>query len=91
MIKKIMKIENLGIFKKYEEKTLNEFKKQNLIYGWNSSGKTTMSKLFGALATGHSEEFPDLKYKIRTSELSHEINENAPYDKSICETERIAS
>ena len=47
MINKISKLKNFGIFQDFFWKTdLPEFKKFNLIYGWNRSGKTTISRVF---------------------------------------------
>ncbi len=48
MIKKINKIKNFGVFKdfKWDSSILDDFKKHNLFYGWNYSGKTTISRLF---------------------------------------------
>lgn len=47
MISKITRLKNFGIFKDFTWSTgLPEFKKYNLIYGWNRSGKTTISRVF---------------------------------------------
>lgn len=48
MIKKINKIKDFGIYKdyKFSHENTPEFKKFNLIYGWNYSGKTTLSRIF---------------------------------------------
>lgn len=47
MISKISKLKNFGIFHDFSWETeLPEFKKFNLIYGWNRSGKTTISRVF---------------------------------------------
>lgn len=47
MITKISKLKNFGIFHDFSWKVeLPEFKKFNLIYGWNRSGKTTLSRAF---------------------------------------------
>ncbi len=47
MIKRIEKINNFGIFKDFNwYDSIDEFKKYNLIYGWNYSGKTTLSRIF---------------------------------------------
>ncbi|MBN2478913.1 MAG: AAA family ATPase [Parachlamydiales bacterium] len=47
MITKILKLKNFGIFHDFSwEINLPEFKKFNLIYGWNRSGKTTISRIF---------------------------------------------
>ena len=49
MITKISKLKNFGIFHDFSWKTeLPEFKRFNLIYGWNRSGKTTVSRIFGS-------------------------------------------
>ncbi len=85
LIKKIINIKNLGIFKDYNSpSSLPEFKRYNLIYGWNASGKTTLSKLFESLETGANKDFPDLKYKIKVSNSpSKEIKESIAYPKKI--------
>src|SRR5436190_18142511 len=47
MITKISKLKNFGVFHDFTWKLdLPEFKKLNLIYGWNRSGKTTLSRTF---------------------------------------------
>ena len=80
LIKKIEHIENAGIFYKYKAyKDLPEFKKYNLIYGWNASGKTTLSRLFRLLDDENHNEFPDLKYKIKVSDPDQTISEKIPY------------
>lgn len=49
MITKITKFNNFGIFHDFSWKTeIPEFKKFNLIYGWNRSGKTTISRIFAS-------------------------------------------
>lgn len=46
MIKRVNKIENFGIFKDYRRTgNIEDFKKLNIIYGWNYSGKTTLSRI----------------------------------------------
>jgi wobble nucleotide-excising tRNase len=47
MIKKIKKIKDYRIFKDFSwSSELNDFARFNLIYGWNASGKTTLSNIF---------------------------------------------
>jgi wobble nucleotide-excising tRNase len=49
MIHKISKLKNFGIFHEFSWKVeLSDFKKFNLIYGWNRSGKTTISRVFAS-------------------------------------------
>jgi wobble nucleotide-excising tRNase len=62
MIKKIQFIKQFGIFKDYNWDTtegIKEFKEKNVIYGWNYSGKTTISRIFSSL---HDKQLHD-KYK----------------------------
>jgi len=51
MITKINKLKRFGIYQNYTWGAIDDFKKKNLIYGWNYSGKTTLSKLFQVLET----------------------------------------
>ena len=49
MISKISSLKKFGIFRDFSwNKDLPEFKKFNLIYGWNRSGKTTLSRVFAS-------------------------------------------
>lgn len=71
MITKVNRIKDFGIFKNFSwDVSINPFKKRNLIYGWNYSGKTTFSKLFNNL---------EKKQKIHfsASEYTFEIESNS--------------
>lgn len=61
-ILKISKLKDFGIFHDFTWKTeLSDFKKFNLIYGWNRSGKTTISRVFASCekkCTYNKDEFP---------------------------------
>jgi wobble nucleotide-excising tRNase len=82
MINRIIEIKNLGIFSEYQwNPSLPNFSKYNLIYGWNGSGKTTLSELLNILPHGSSSEYPDLKYRIETSD--GQFSQGNPYNKSI--------
>lgn len=48
MIKEIRKLKNFGIYHDFNWGGLPKFKKYNLIYGWNRSGKTTISRIFSS-------------------------------------------
>ncbi len=63
MITKINKLKRFGIYQNYTWNGIDEFKKENLIYGWNYSGKTTLSKLFQVL------EFKDKNRYFNDSEI----------------------
>jgi len=52
MIKKIQLIKQFGVFKDYKWDTtdgIKDFKEKNVIYGWNYSGKTTISRILSSL------------------------------------------
>ncbi|UST76644.1 AAA family ATPase [Pseudomonas siliginis] len=50
MLKSIEKIRGLGVYQDYNKPAgTQEFGVKNLIYGWNYSGKTTLSRLFAQL------------------------------------------
>lgn len=64
-ITKIDKIKNLAVFWDYAwDKSLDPFKRYNLLYGWTGSGKTALSRLFDSLESGGHEDFPDLEYQV---------------------------
>jgi wobble nucleotide-excising tRNase len=48
LIKNIKSLSDFGIFHNSEWKELTDFKKFNLIYGWNRCGKTTLSRVFSS-------------------------------------------
>lgn len=75
MITKVNKIKGFGVFKNFNGDMLPEFKTFNLIYGWNYSGKTTLSRIFRCLEKGqlHSD------YLTATFELQ---SESEKYDNS---------
>lgn len=66
MIKEIQRIKDLGVFANYTRPAETEtFVEKNIIYGWNYSGKTTLSRLFYVLETKkpHSD-YPSATFSI---------------------------
>jgi len=57
MIKRIIKLENIGRFEKFRSSRGNnaEFSKVNVIYARNACGKTTLCDIFRSLGTQNSE------------------------------------
>ncbi len=51
MIKRISSLKQFGIFRNFawDADELDDFGRYNLLYGWNYSGKTTLSRVFSAL------------------------------------------
>lgn len=66
MIKKILKIKDFGSFTNFNaSENLAEFKKYNLIWGLNGTGKTTLSNFFVCLNNGNIDKnfFDDNAFK----------------------------
>jgi wobble nucleotide-excising tRNase len=66
VLRSIQKIKGLGVFANYTPPAgTAEFGVRNLIYGWNYSGKTTLSRLFGLLdAKKPNPELPPCAFAI---------------------------
>ncbi len=67
-IKKIKKVRNLGTFSDFQwQKSCQEFEKYNFFYGWNYSGKTTLSRIFRCLETKTQHpDFPNAEFSLET-------------------------
>ena len=65
---KIKEIKDFGIYKDYKWNEIDElkpFNKKNIIYGWNYSGKTTLSRIFTSLKDKSlHKNFKSAKLKI---------------------------
>jgi len=72
MIKRIEFIKKFGIFSNFRwNDNLPEFAKLNLIYGWNYSGKTTLSRIFQALEHKKlSKEYSVAHFQLLTEDGS---------------------
>lgn len=66
MITKIRKIQNFGSYRDYCWGCTSDFDKTNLIYGWNYSGKTTLSRLFRSIG-GNTVYYQDCCYEIESN------------------------
>lgn len=70
MIKRIDFIRDFGIFKNFiwnNAPDLEEFKDKNIFYGWNYSGKTTLSRLFSSLRDKIiHQHYKNASFKITT-------------------------
>jgi wobble nucleotide-excising tRNase len=71
MITQINKLKRFGIYQNYTWGGIDDFKKKNLVYGWNYSGKTTLSKLFQVL------EFKDKNRCFSGAEIEITVNDGA--------------
>ena len=70
MIERINKIKKFGFFYDYKQSpTLKNFTRYNLVYGWNASGKSTLSKIFRSIELGKLQEgFPDAEFEIKNDD-----------------------
>jgi wobble nucleotide-excising tRNase len=69
MLKNIEKIKGLGVYQNYSKPVgTQDFGIKNLIYGWNYSGKTTLSRLFAQLETKSTNpDLADCEFTLGTS------------------------
>jgi wobble nucleotide-excising tRNase len=96
VIVKINKLKKFGIYQNFVWNQLDKFKKENLIYGWNYSGKTTLSKLFQNLELKNKDKyFSGSEFDISIEEnnilTNHNQNdlESFPYDIKVFNTEYV--
>lgn len=72
-IEKIRRIRNLGVFRAFDwPGDLLPFGRYNLIYGWNGSGKTTISGLFRELELRTGSVNPEVTLSIDGRDVSAE-------------------
>ncbi|MFK2875708.1 AAA family ATPase [Rhodanobacter hydrolyticus] len=69
MIRSIQRLRHFGVFDDFRKTAaLSDFGSKNIIYGWNYSGKTTLSRLFAALGQGKPyPECPSATFEVQTS------------------------
>jgi len=92
MLTSIDRIDGLGVFEHYRKSNdIEDFGRFNIIYGLNGSGKTTLSRLFFALNQGQSETYPNLKYKINSSDGSFEQGRRYPTKIRVFNTDYVNS
>jgi len=68
MISRIKQIQSIDAFDSLDW-AAEDFKKYNLVYGWNGSGKTTISRLFSFLEKKeiYLPEFQSIEFSIQTN------------------------
>jgi wobble nucleotide-excising tRNase len=82
LLTKIDYAKNLGVFTDYTwDPELPLFKKYNVIFGENGTGKTTISRLFHCINSGATHEYPELSFKL--SSESGEVVHNKASGKKI--------
>ena len=79
MIKRINKIKNFGVFQNYRRSgDIRDFEEKNIIYGWNYSGKTTLSRLISYLDKNVviDDEYKDVEFEVELEDGSKIDNNN---------------
>jgi len=73
IIKKIKRMRDYGVFKDFTwPDDLPEFGQYNLIYGWNGTGKTTLSRLFRCIQKQQNPENGKLAIQVGNTDYSEE-------------------
>lgn len=70
MISKILEIDGFGLFDNFRwDNNTFEFKKYNIFYGWNYSGKTTLSRVFSNFEVNRKHpDYPNCGSRILTAD-----------------------
>ena len=77
MIQQIDLLRDFGIYRNFQGGGLPPFAKCNLIYGWNYSGKTTLSRLFQILEKPERiSSWPDSSFRVVLSDGSMVTHES---------------
>ncbi len=77
MIRNIKKLYNFGIFKSCDNSKADDFLKYNLIYGWNGTGKSTLSYLFELVQERTNvNDFPGNEFVITDADNNQLTNKN---------------
>ena len=75
-ITRISRLHNCGVFRNFKwPSALSEFGQYNLIYGWNGTGKTTLSRLFHDLELGRPPTMGKAVLRIDGADV---LGENFP-------------
>jgi len=94
MIVSINKIKNFGLFKDFKwSSDIPSFNQFNLIYGWNYSGKTTLSRIFRCieLKVIHSD-FQNAEFELtddQNNKITHQQMGELPYQFRVFNTDFV--
>ena len=84
MIQRINYIKHIGVFQNFKRGgNLQDFLDTNIIYGWNYSGKTTLSRIFSYLDknTVIEDEYANLEFEFELNDkrkIDHTNRANSP-------------
>jgi len=95
MILRILKVDKFGVFDSFEWNKvpgLRDFNDKNIVYGWNYSGKTTLSRIFKSLKDKRlHDDFSNATFKIKTDkgEIGSDKLGTFPYEVEVFNAEYI--
>lgn len=93
MIKRIDKIKSFGPFDNFNWNNIPDFSHYNLIYGWNYSGKTILSRIFRAIELNELHpNFPEAEFELmddKDNRINHEMLDNSPYQFRVFNTDFV--
>lgn len=83
MFKSIKKIQSFGVFKNFSSSPdLLDFNEKNIIYGWNYSGKTTLSRIFSSIENRIlHQDYSNGKFRFELDDSS-QLNESNLVEKA---------
>lgn len=71
LIRRIKSIKEFGIYKDFKwSGNCPDFERRNIIYGWNYSGKTTLSRFFETIPSVSDEDAKVISYKLLVEDES---------------------
>lgn len=80
MLQRFSEIHEEGLFFGYKwPNDLEDFSKLNLIYGWNGTGKTTLSRLLNQLSDQATAKSIKIKVKVDDENMDSLEFERFPY------------
>ena len=66
---RISRIRGFGVFRNFEwPEDLPDFRRYNVIYGWNGSGKTLLSRIFSSLQKGQAPPCDEVVVRLSSGE-----------------------
>jgi len=94
MIRSINKVKYFGLFKDFKwSGDIPKFSKYNLIYGWNYSGKTTLSRIYRCIELKelHSD-FQNAEFELiddKNNKITHGYLDNSSYQFRVFNTDFV--
>src|SRR5690606_9798976 len=95
MINRIENIKDFGVYKNFSWSSaagLKNFNHKNLFYGWNYSGKTTISRIFSSLRDKKlHDSYSNSFFKVNTSAgaVDSSTIRSSPFETRVCNSDYI--